>query len=67
MNKIKRQVEARKEFIKLSVNNPKEAAKLLTDKAQELADTKELGGTIRVLSDLLYLCENTIYNECAKR
>ncbi len=66
MNKIKSQIESRKKFVKLSIDDPKEASKLLFEQAIALKDTRDLGGTIEVLSRLLYLSKQTIYQDIAR-
>ena len=66
MNKIKSQIESRKEFIKLSIDDPKEAAKQIADKAHELSKSTKASESIKIISDLLYLSHMTIYRDCAK-
>ncbi len=66
MNKIKSQIESRKKFVKLSIDDPKEASKLLFEQATALENTRDLGGTIEVLSRLLYLSKQTIYQDIAR-
>ena len=66
MNKIKSQIESRKEFIKLSINDPVKASEYLIQKAERLKDSRDLGGTIEVLSRLLYLSKQTIYQDIAR-
>ena len=66
MNKIKSQIQNRKEFVKLSIDDPKKASKLLIVQAEALKDTRDLGGTIEVLSRLLYLSKQTIYQDIAR-
>ena len=66
MNKIKSQIESRKKFVKLSIDNPEEASKLLFEQAEQLRDTRDLGGTIEVLSRVLFLSKQTIYQDIAR-
>ena len=66
MNKIESQLKDRKEFVKLSVDDPQKASKLLIVQAEALKDTRDLGGTIEVLSRLLYLSKQTIYQDISR-
>ena len=66
MNKIKSQIQSRKAFVKLSIDDPQKASKLLIEHAEQLKDTRDLGGTIEVLSRLLYLSKQTIYQDIAR-
>ena len=66
MNKIKSQIQSRKAFVKLSIDDPQKASKLLIVQAEALKDTRDLGGTIEVLSRLLYLSKQTIYQDIAR-
>jgi len=66
MNKIKSQTESRKEFIKLSIDNPKVAAEQIAQKAYELSKSTKASESIKIISDLLYLSHMTIYRDCAK-
>ena len=66
MNKIKSQIQSRKAFVKLSIDDPMKASELLITQAEALKDTRDLGGTIEVLSRLLYLSKQTIYQDIAR-
>ena len=66
MNKNKFHIQSRKEFVKLSIDNPEKASKLLNRQAEQLKDSRDLGGTIEVLSRLLYLSKQTIYQDIAR-
>ena len=66
MNKNKFHIQSRKEFVKLSIDNPEKASRLLNQQAEQLKDSRDLGGTIEVLSRLLFLSKQTIYLDVAK-
>lgn len=66
MNKNKSHIQSRKEFVKLSIDDPAKASKLLNKQAEQLKDSRDLGGTIEILSRLLYLSEQTIYQDIAR-
>lgn len=65
MNKDKKQTNSRKEFIKLSIDQPEEASKILIEKAERLATVKRSHEAVKVLSELLFLSHKTIYLDCS--
>lgn len=50
-------------MIKLSFRSPGKASKLLIRKARMLENAKNVGEIVRILSDILYLSEVTIYRD----
>lgn len=65
MNKNKNQTNSRKEFIKLSIDDPKSAADYMIKKAKELANAQKAHERIKIVSEILYLTPKTIYLDCA--
>jgi len=61
MNKNKSQTNSRKEFIKLSIEQPEEASKIIIEKAERLASAKRVHETVKILSEILYISHQTIY------
>lgn len=66
MNKIKTQIRDRKTFVRLCLDDPKTAAKLIYDVADKLEQTEKSSETVNIISNLLYLSKKTIYLDCAK-
>lgn len=65
MNKDKVQVNSRKEFVRLSLNDPKKAAEIISEKAAIIESSTRSSEVVKTLSELLYLSEKTIYLDCA--
>jgi preprotein translocase subunit SecY len=56
----------RDEFVKLAINDPKRAARVLNKKAKELSGCRKVTKTADVLSDILFVTERTIFSDCKK-
>lgn len=66
MNKNKSQTESRKEFIKLSIDDPKSAANYIIKKANELANAQKAHERVKIVSEILFLNHCTIYRDCSR-
>lgn len=56
----------RKEFVKLAVENPKEAAANLREMASGLEKSNNTSQVVKNLSNILHLSERTIYYDYCK-
>lgn len=63
MIKNKKQLQERKQFVKLSVNDPKAAAAILRRKAKGLENCKTTIDVLEALKDILYLKGGTLEND----
>lgn len=66
MNKNKSQAISRKEFIKLSIDDPQKASEILIEKAERLASSDRSHKVVKVLSEILFLNHCTIYRDCSR-
>jgi hypothetical protein len=56
----------RADFIKIAIDNPEEAARILRAKANKLASCKNVSKTADVLSNTLFISSRTIFRDCKK-
>ena len=56
----------RDEFVKLGINNPDLAAKLLKSKAMQLSKCRNVTKTAEILSNILFVSDRTIFRDCKK-
>jgi hypothetical protein len=56
----------RDEFVKKCVSNPKEAARILKNKAEKLESCKKITDTSKVLSEILFISDRTVFRDCKK-
>ena len=66
MIKSEKQLEGRKQFVKLAINQPSEAAKYLELAAQSLQNCNNTIEVLRILSDVLFLSTRTLENDAVK-
>lgn len=57
------QKTGRKQFVSLAINSPKEAAKVLCQKAKGLENCRTTMDSVYALQDILYLSEVTIFRD----
>jgi hypothetical protein len=56
----------RDEFVKLAINNPKDAANILRCQAEEFERSKRITKIVEVISKTLFITDRTVYNDCKK-
>ncbi len=66
MYKSEEQKNIRKEFIKLSIDDPQKASEILIEKAEQLANTDKSHQVVKILSEILFLNHCTIYRDCSR-
>lgn len=57
------QKNSRKQFVSLAINSPKEAAKVLRQKAKGLENCRTTTDSVYALQDILYVSEATIFRD----
>ena len=63
MNKIKSQIESRKKFVKLSIDEPRKASIILVEMAGRLEIAKRANEKVKIISEILHLSHRTIYRD----
>jgi hypothetical protein len=66
MKVLANRVKEREEFVKLAINKPQEAAKILKIKAKALEKSHRIGDTTKVLSETIFVSERTLFLDLAK-
>jgi hypothetical protein len=56
----------RDEFVKMAINDPKKAARVLKNQAYQLERTTGVTKVARALSKTLFITERTVFNDCKK-
>jgi len=66
MKKNEDDIKKRGEFISLSLSDNKAAAARLSQQAKSLANARNTTDTVRVLKEILYISEATIFRDISK-
>jgi hypothetical protein len=56
----------RDEFVKIAINDPKKAAKILRQTAKEFESCKGVTKTAAIIQKTLFVSERTVFNDCKK-
>ncbi|MEE9451089.1 MAG: hypothetical protein V3V72_13650 [Ignavibacteriaceae bacterium] len=63
MNKIESQLKERKQFVKLSIDDPQKASVQLMEMAGRLSIAKRAKEKVEIISEILRLSHRTIYRD----
>jgi len=63
MNRDEKAMKKRRRFVTLALRNPIRASNILRTNARKLDQAKTIVEKVRILCDILYLSESTIYND----